>query len=399
MALRTRKQLLLCKTQSSVGTEASGIAAASNALSSIGISPAFNPNVIEDNELRGGLGAGDIVIGATTLGYDIRSNLRGSGSAGAAPEYADLWESAGLLEALNTTPHPASGTTTCSSSGSTTTLVFQTASTNWPTTSGSLIGEPVEIGGTESPAVVALITGYAYSGGTVTMTIDSELANSTTTSTTVKRLVNALYKPHSAAWNPATIWHYLDGILIKGIDFRSDWSMEWSAGGKGIVACRANGVYTSRTDASFPTSSNLDSITTQPPIWVNGRMNVNRKAVAASRLSLALNNGGTFPANPNATEGYDAYEVTGRSVQGGINPLLTLVATRDLFATLKANTVVPISAMLGARSGGTAGNRVGLLVPSAKFRGYGMSDDGGVTRDDAPFQCQGVDGEFYLTIF
>lgn len=397
-ALRTRPKMGVFKTESTEGVEASSISAASNAFPTIELDVGTNPNVIDDNELRGGLGAGDIVVGATPMTFSARSNLRGAGVAATAPEFADLWESAGWLETVNSTAMPASGATTATA-GTTSSVTITVTATTWSATTGALVGQPMELGGDISPAQVVICKSYVVTAGSAVIGFETTFGSSLGTSTTVKRVPHVLYTPHSGTIPSGTGWMYDDGTLTKVFGCRGDWSMDWTAGGKGIVGCRLNGLYGGRTDAALPTSSSMDAITTQPPIWVNGRMNINGVAVAASRFNLALNNAGTFPGNPNATEGLDPYVVTGRSVQGGVNPLMTLVATRDLFADLRAQTVRAVSAILGARSGGATGNRFGVLVLNAKFRGWSMEDDAGIARENVPFQCQGVNNEVYFSSF
>lgn len=395
-ALRTRNRLGLFKGETTEGVDASPTAG-SNAFSSIGLEVGVNPNVIEDNELRGGLGAGDIVVGATPMTAQIRANLRGTGTGGAAVEWDDIWEACGLNPTADATAMPASGATTCTG-GTTSTCTFSVTATNWPSSAGldpTMVGKVVELGGDHSEVVT--IESYSVTGSTATITFAQEVAVAPGVSTTVKKPINVIYTPHSGTIPSGTFYEYLDGVLWKVLGCRGDWSMDWTAGGKGTFDARLNGVFGGRSDASVPTPT---LPTTQAPIWVNGRMNINRKAVAASQLSIGMNNSGTFPGNPNAAEGLDPYVVTGRSAQGAVNPLMTLTATRDLFADLRGQTVRTIAAILGSRAGGVAaGNRFSLFIANAKFRSYAMADDGGLARESVPFQCQGVNGEFVLCGF
>lgn len=397
MALRARNSAILIKVETTEGVDASPTT--TDALQSFQLGRSLNPDVIEDQEFRGGLGSGEPVIGAFRPQITLASNLIGSGTPTTAPRLAPLMLAAALVETVNSTAMPTSGTTTVDS-GTATSVTFDRTvggNTAWPNTSGALVGQPVELAGNPSTPTVAIIRSYTVAGNNVTIGLAATFSPALSGTTTIKRLPHVLYAPGAPTPHPSlTAYLYRDGILEKFLGCRTNIGFTCRGGNKWTLETQLNGVLSARSDASVPVDS---TVLPSPAIWTNGICTLDSVEAAVSQLSIDLGNTGQFPTNPNQLNGLDPYVVGSRKVTGSFDPTLTLVATRNLLATLAAQTKVALAAMLGGKTGGVAGNRYGLFVPNAKLMDNALGEDGIILRETVPFQASGFINEFYLTHF
>lgn len=402
MALRVRNTLSLVKLEPTEGVDSTPGTA--DFITLTGLTNQLNPDLIADNELRGGLGSGEPVIGAFRPVVTLTANLRGSGVA-ATPQasFSAVFKAAGLVETLTAAAIPSTGTTTAAS-GTSTTVTFDGTvgnGTQWPSTAGTasgIIGHPIELAGNPSTATVDIIRDYQVSGANRTITLSRTYSPALSASTTLKRLPHGLWKPGSPDPHPSvTIYNYYDGIRERYTGCRPNLRFLLRGGNKGTFEAAFSGQLVDRGDFAVPAIATVEQ---SPPIWVNGVLTVDNVAAAISEMNLDLGNQGQFPTNPNQISGLDPYVIGSRTVTGSLNPLLTLTATRNLFQKVTSQTKVAMAAILGNRDGAqTAGTRFGILIPSAKLTDNVITEDGVVRRESAPFQAVGFQDEFYLTHF
>ena len=381
MALRTRNAVVLAKIEATEGQDATPIPG-TDAILVENPQPNFNPNVIETDEVSASLdGAGPIVGGMSAeLGFDVL--LKGAGSAGAAPEFGDLIKACGWAETITASPVPAAPEAV--GSGSTATAVVLGASAS--ATDQVYRGMPLDLTGT--PAALAFISDYAGSSKTATIT-DLLGAAPDNLSTQWQVPANVLYAPASASIPSLTLYLYLDGVVYKLVGCRGSFNLSLSSGGIGRFSFTFQGMFLAKADAAVPAAAYDAS---RPPPFKGGAMLVDRKAAALENLSLDVGNEQTFPDNPNAAEGFDPSIITRRNVTGSINPLETLIATRDIMADFRAGT----QRIVHARYGATAGNRVGVTVPAALYTGQTPGDRSGLATVEVPFSAVGRDAGAFL---
>jgi hypothetical protein len=403
MSLRQRNTTVTYKTETTPGVDSAPTVAANLVSRATAANVGSEPQITDDNELRGGLGAGEPIIGGVPMKPVITCNVSGSPTAGTPPEWADLIESCGFLESLSATPVPSSGTGVATAGTATTLTMSAAANPTFSATNGFYVGQWAELSVNPTVTQVTAITGYTISGGNITITFADTFSPVLSATTAIKILPNALYRPHSGVIPSGSLYVYRDataaiaGVLWKVLGNQGAWDMTWTAAGKGSFNFGLTGVFGGKSDVVLP-STPVASVA-QPPIWLNGRMTINRQAVGLRQLTLNSGNTGVLPPDPNAVEGFGPYEITARNMQGQCDPIMTLVATRDLFADLRGQTLRVIAALLGPKSAGTAGSRVGLFIPQAKFREVAETDDQGLLRDSVRFQAVGVNDEAYLCVF
>ena len=78
-----------------------------------------------------------------------------------------------------------------------------------------------------------------------------------------------------------------------------------------------------------------------------------------------------------------------------INPLETLIATRDIMADFGAGT----QRIVHARYGESAGNRIEMTVPAALYTGQTPGDRSGLATIEVPFSAVGRDAGAFLCFY
>ncbi len=379
--LRARNAVILAKIESTEGTE--NAPAVTDAI--LVENPQLNPaaTLITTNEVTGTLdGAGPIVGGMKMdLSFDVY--LKGSGTAGTAPEVGDLLKACGWAEVITGTAVPASPEA-CAAGGSTTTAVLGTSAS---TTAQAYRGMPINFSG-----AVTLSTFISDYTAAKTATLTDTASGSIVATTNYQIPVNVLYKPASSSIPSLTIYFYMDGLLYKLVGNRGDFSIALDSGGVGRFRFRFSGMFLSKTDTSIVTPTND---TTRPPVFKNGAMLVNRGATALQNLSLECGNGMVNPDNPNALEGFDPAQITGRDMTGSMNPNETSIATRDVMADFRAGT----KRIIHARFGTTTGNKVGLTIPQALYTGQNTGERGGLATVEVPFAATGAEAGAFLCFY
>lgn len=363
---------------------------------------AFNPDIEENDEFRGGLGAGEHTVGPLSPSLTLINNVRGSGVANTPPEGAACMLACGMLETINAAIAAATA-----ASGSATSLTAPVGS--WPATTllgQALIGTPVILGGT-LPAPwtgltpVDFVTDYSVTGGNMTITLAHDYGSGTplASGAQVSRPAGVTYKSGSPTPHPSgSAYLDLDGILQKFLGARGSMSMNLQAGKKATQQFDFQGLDGGRTDSAILTGETDDP--TSPPRWKDAICAVNRKTVCASSLTWSLNQTGAFPDCPAMPEGRDAYEVTGRRAVMTINPDMNLIASQgNYLAALKAGTIMPIAALLGSRTIASVGNRVGVCMAEAKLRNVTPGVRNGFRDETLEAGSRAVDGEIAVTYF
>lgn len=379
MALRNKNQVVLLKLESTPGADASpGVTDAILCMDRPQIS--FNPNILRPDEVGGSLDAIGPIVGGMTSQISFGVHLKGSGTADAAPEFGEALKACGWAETITSTAVPASAEA-CAAGGSTTTAVLGTSAAG---TAQLYRGMPIDFTGVVSGS--SFIADYT-AGKVATLT--DTMGGSIVATTNYQIPKNVLYKPASSSISAATIYAYRDGLLYKFVGCRGNVEFELTSGGGGMLRFTFTGMFSSKTDTAIVTPT-LD--TTRPPIWKGGKALVNRTASAMQKLSINCNNQLTNPDNPNATEGYDPTEIVNRQMQGNMDPLETLVATRDIMADFRAGT----TRILHARYGSATGNRVGLTIPAGQYSNQTPGDRNGLEIVGVPFDCTGQDAGAFL---
>ena len=268
-----------------------------------------------------------------------------------------------------------------------------TAGTGFAATANLYRGMPVLIGGNPVTPTYASIIDYTVSR---LATLGDVFASALSGSSVASIPANMLYAPISSNIPSLTVGFYQDGVLYTLRDCRGSVSFEFPTAAPPRATFNFSGLFVAKTDAALPANIVYDG--TVPGVFRNSAMRVNRVPTALNSLSLSSQSNLVFPGDPNQSEGFTVPEITTRAMTGNINPLATLVATRDIMTAFRNGTAQPIIVRL---TGGAAavGNRIAVTIPSALYTAYNAGDNNGLATEETGFFCQGQDAGAFLAVY
>lgn len=390
MALRTRNLAQLFKVEAAEGQDASPTAADDAILVTNPERPAPDPTVIDNQSASGSLDTDAPIVGGMTFGWSTDVILKGSGAAGTPPEWGPALRACGFAE-ITQTAVPSTGSTSASG-GTTSSFEIDTATNSeWSTTEGAYLGMPVELTGTPDGTVISFVTGYTLVGSTATVEV-AHTFGSALGAVSAKILPNVTYAPASENIPSLTSYTYMDGLLYKVLGVRGSAQFTLTSGREARAQITWRGIFGGKEDAAVPGVA-LDP--TREPIWKNGLMALDGRPIALQSVSLSTNANLVNPDDPNQVEGFASTIMTGRDIQGSLDPLTELVANYDPLARFRAGTEQRMAARLGA----TPGNRLGLTVPRGKYRNVNPTSRDDLAAEDIAFSAVGNDSGAFLTVF
>lgn len=345
----------------------------------------YNPQVIDNPELTGTLDKAPSIVGGLQPKITLRVPLRGSGTAGTAPDFGKLLRCCTMSETITAA---ALGAPTAATAGTTTTL---TLGAPFGTTAQQYRGMPLLLTGDRTGQ-----TGITdYTTGKIA-TVGHTEATAMTVSTLAQIPINVLYSPTSdeSVYKTATLYFYADGLQWTFTGCQGTWSLELTAGGLGFFTIVLEGQFASHAAAAMPTGWNT-ALRQTPPRWVAGRAQFNRLLARCRRLMIDFGVTAVLPDNPEAAQGYDPAVPIIRDSRGSIDPLMDTASSVALFTAFQAGTSMPVMAIIGA----TAGNRFIVVAPAAKATGFRPGDRDGLGQYDIGFQLDGADSDVYLAQF
>ncbi len=381
--IRPKNTVLLGKIESSVGVDASPAAADAILIQNLAMN--FNPNLINTDEYTGSLdGAGPILGGFQAVELSFEVYLKGVSTPGTAPEWGKLLRACAMSETILATALPASAEA-CAAGGSTTTATLGTTAA---ATAQQYRGMPINFTGAVAGA--AFISDYTAAK---VATLTDLMSGSIIATTSYQIPANVVYGPASNTIPSLTFYAYADGLLYKFIGCRGTFEQTINTNGVGVLRFTMRGAFASKTDAAVISSPVYDA--TRPPIFQNGKMLMDRKAAAVAQFSLSLGAELSIPDDPNQPEGTLPPIHNSRKITGSVNPLETLVATRDIMSDFRAGT----RRIVHARYGSVAGNRIGITIPAAHYTNHTPGDRNGLGQVTVPFEATGRDAGCFLCVY
>lgn len=376
MPLRSRPKVIAAKIETTEGSDVTPTAAA-NAILCENARVTSQQDMVETKEHTGSLDGAEDIVGGTRMSVTFDVYIKGSGTAGTAPEFGPLLKACGWAETATATAVPSSPET-AGAGGSTTTAELGASATG---TLQLYRGMPITIAG--GPAGDSFISNYT-AGKIATLT--DTFGSTIDADNTYQVLKNVRYAPVSASIPSLTIYAWEDGILWKILGARGDFDFNVDSGGAGKFSFTFTGMYGGKVDDALPTADAYQ--TTRPPIFKGGVMSIERTAVALKSFGLKNGNRLIYPPNPNSAESFDPALITERSVRASMDPNMALVATADYFSDMRAGT----KRLVHARWGSTAGNRVGIVIPTFQFTKSDPMDRDGLLAQGVEGKCVGEDG-------
>lgn len=384
MAQRTRNAVLLAKTEVTPGTDPTPAHGSDAVLVE---SPRWTPtaNLVQTNEVTGSLDQLGSIVGGMRVTVEFDVLMRGSGSAGTAPEWGVLMKACGWAETVTATAVPSAAEALGAGSSQTEATLGSSASS----TANAYRGMPIVF--SEDVTGTSFIA--AYSTGKVA-TLTDDMGATLDADVDYQIPANVVYGPASTSIPSLTMYLFQDGLRARFVGCRGTVSLRAETGGIGRFTFRFEGLFVDLTDVAVPAAT-YDDVAIRPPVIRNGAFKIERVARAIAALTLDAGNTLTMPANPNATEGFDPTEITARNLTGSVDPMSVLVATQDTMAAFRAGT----KQILHERWGSTAGNRLAVTIPAGLYTGRNQGDREGLATEELPFEATGRDAGAFICVW
>ena len=380
-SMMSRRSVILAKIEGTEGVDASP--AGTDAVLVENPVPSFNPNFAETNEVSGSLDGQGPIASGMTMSYGFRVALKGTGTAGVAPEWGKLMKACGIAETVTGTAVPAAPEA-LAAGGSAVLAVLGASAVG---TAQLYRGMPIVFTG--AVPGVSFISDYTASKNA---TLTDTMGGSLVATTNYQIPLNVRYQPGSTSIPSLTIYGHHDGSVFKMVGARGTVNLTFNTAGVAYAEFNFTGIFAGYVDTANPTPTYDVS---RPVPYKNGKFLLDRIERAISAASFNYGNNVVSSENPNKLEGYDIGEIVSRNITGQADPLLTPVATQDLITKFRAGTPM----VLHGRFGETAGNRLAFTAPKILQTNNNIGDRNGKLNVGIPFAATGPDAGLFLTVW
>jgi hypothetical protein len=386
---RVRNRVLLAKVELTTGTDASPTVVSDAILVA---NPQWTPNfeVLETDEVGASLDDRGPIVGGGNIGHGFEVFLKGAGVGGVVPEFGALLQGCAMAETVT-----AADITGTAQAGDVDTITLAAGESAVDDTYKGMV---IAITGGTGSGQSRVIGGYDGTTKVATVIGDWDTQPDATSQYTIH--ANVLYRPASTDLKTLTLYEYqravatgTNALLRKVIGAAGTFSLEVTTRQLARLSFEFTGILPALpANVADPASPTYDSI--RPPPFINAEARLGGSLVKFNRFSLDYGGEVQQPDDPGALYGYDVAGVTARQVSGSINPNLTLLSSRNnLQDFLDGN-----ERSIVLRWGQTAGNRVSLFVPSARYTGATPGDVNGYTVEEVPFRAVGFDQGVYVCL-
>jgi hypothetical protein len=358
---RARFRALALKVETTPGTDAiAGTPAAGDWVdAAFSISPDFVTTA--DPSFTGSLDRRPSVIGGGRFMIrGVRVPIRGSGTAGTAPDWFKVLLAAGMVQ-VDT--GAVVGAPTLATNGTGITVTCQAP---FAATANLYVGNPVELSGNPVTPRMTLVTAYTV-GRLMTMarTFSPPLSTSTLVQIPVHNMLRLT--DTETDWKRLTAYAYQAGQLYIGTGcIAANPRIVLVAADMAYIEFDLMGVLAAASPAevALPTGAAAAGATRpSPPTWINGECQLGRATVRAAEAAFSLGSQGMLPPAPESANGFDPAELMARNLNLDLTLMANSTAAPGRIAAMKANTNTLFSAILGS----TPGNRIGLLYSPAAY--------------------------------
>lgn len=381
--VRSRYTAIAAKLESSPGADAIAGSPAATDYVAGDVQITLNPESIANPAGTGSLDNASPIAGGLKPRLQLRVPLRGSGTAGTAPDWDVLMQSCAMKKVTQATAIAP----TAATAGTTTSI---TLATPFAATAQLYRGLPLLLTG--NMTIETAITDYT--AGRVA-SLGETLAASPTTATSASIPVNIQYQPVSddADIRTCTVYIYIDGAHWRFVGCVGTWSLELATGGIGFLSFDLQAQFAAYSGAAVP--GNWVPSVLQPPRFAGGRCQLNRALARSRTLTLNAGVNTVLPDNPEAPQGYDAALPVSRTTGGSIDPLTDTVSSFALFNAFQSGQPMPLMARIGS----SPGNRFLAVMPSVKASGFTPGDRDSLQQDSISFTSDLANAGLLLTAY
>ena len=384
---RTLNRKLLAKIESSPGVDASPTVA-DDAFVAIDPQMPGGPQTIDNSsEITGDLDVAAPIVGGGGQGFSCSLRLKGSGDAGAVPpEFSALMRACGLQASAFATTH-----TGTAAAGSTSSLTLAAGASG---VDGAYVGMPITPTSGAASGETRVCT--AYNGTTKVAAVFPNFSTNPGTPT-YEIAENHLYKPRSSGLETVSIYDYVirntgDVRLRKLLGAVGNMSISLIARDIPTASFQFTGRFGVPTDVSNPGAVTVQQTIPRP--WMGAKIGFGSASLLPKPTSIEINLGNQIIAadDPSDAFGIDAAGITRRQMTGSIVLPQELLSTRNVWSDFLAGG----EQKLFTTWGNSAGNRVSIYCPRARYIGREDADVQGFMYERLPLGFMGGDSGLYI---
>lgn len=394
---RTRNQLLLAKEEAQLGVEETPTPSANAIRVRLPLEYATQPTVLETNYAQGGIDESAPLVGPGLSSLVCGTILRGSGTAGTAPDIAPLLRGCGFGETVT-----AAAVTGTAEDGTLSTIELDSTASN---AADAYKGMNIRITGGTGAGQRRVITGYT-TGRVATVFPQWETAPDVTSAYSID--ANVRYRLVSTGIPGLTLWALMlnsaaggQAIRRRLVGSRGTLRLQMQPRGYPEINFEFRGRSPAPPDlVAAPTAPAFQADASSPFVSADcflGDIGISTESDARLQLAgFTMDLGGELENfdDPATFDGYDVTEIV-RRVPGGTITANILKTPRDLFAAMVNNS----DRTLWINWGSAAGKRVSLLIPSARLMQHRESDVRGYAAEEAQFRAHGTDDACWLSMW
>lgn len=381
MSLLKSREVILAKVETNYGIDP-GLSAANDAV--LVENPAWSyegARMYERNPMHATLAPFKPIFAGSLMSITFDVEIKGSGSAGVAPEVGVLLLGCGCSE---TVVGGTSVTYKQVSSGHQSLTIHYYSDGVWHAITGARGTFSLAMNNGEVGKLSFTFTGHTKMRGTVV----------SATSTTV--VLPSTFSATNNAYDGRTI------SIISGLGAGQSKTISNYVGSTKtctVTTWTTNPDSTSvfaidngPADIALP-SGTYDSTVPAPLIGLG--FSVGSFAAVVTKLAVDAGITVAQPGDISSPDGFGEIKITARKTTGSIDPEMTLVATKDFIGQWKAGTSLALdSGVVGV----TAGNRYRVQGPALVYTGAAKGDRDGVSTLEMPCMFAEVSGDDELTL-
>jgi hypothetical protein len=148
-----------------------------------------------------------------------------------------------------------------------------------------------------------------------------------------------------------TLYFYTQGKLHKLIGARGTVKFRFAADKMAYADFVFTGFYTTPTDNTFPTQSNIIFLATKPPLFSNNFATLNAYQGRVQNIELDLGNDVQVRPDVSKVNGINSFLIVDRDTKGKIDPEADSIANWPIFADFESSTVRGLALRVGSLTG------------------------------------------------
>lgn len=330
----------------------------------------YDPEMFERNLAMASFSQVPQIVGKRPGQLSFGLELKGSGVAATAPEWAKYLQGCGVgisaLKSINI--------------GAITGGPFRHGET---ITGGTSAGKGRVIINTANGATAILyvvISGSLQSGEVITGGTSGATATTSSSSTTVGNV----FEPISAAVPSLTLSANVDGFkrMLKGA--RGKVKFNFKTGEPAVLEFNYSGVEAGIADAALFTG--IASEPTIPPALINSTFLIDAYAARIQSLDVSLDNTISPSDDPSSDRGLKSFQITNRKTIGSFDPELVATTAHDFYSKWFNATSMVLDLIIGA----SAGNKFRFYAPLVQYTKVGEENRGGIAVAKCAFALNGT---------